>query len=223
MKKFNLNKKQLDQLYSIEKKTMKVISEIFDCSEITISRRLHKYGIPIRPLSETNKNKHRKGLNLDKDLLNNLYTNQEKSIRKIAKILNCSSGTVSNYLHKYNIPIRPIPGCGKGKNNLNYGKSRSHGKCTCYGGIWMRSSWEVELAKWMDKNNIKWEYECKRFILKDRTYLPDFYLPEKQLWHEVKGWFHEQHQETIRQFREMYPQENILVLTKPIYESIIRS
>ena len=47
----------------------------------------------------------------------------------------------------------------------------------------------------MDKWNIKWEYEPHRFLLEiegEKTYYtPDFYLPEFNLYHEVKGWSHD--------------------------------
>ena len=110
----------------------------------------------------------------------------------------------------------------QGKNNPMYGKSTPHGKGAYYKDIWMRSTWEIKIAKWLDKHKIKWLYEPKRFILKDRTYCPDFYLPERNIYWEIKGWFYKRSQETIRQFRELYPEENLLVLTKPIYEAIVK-
>lgn len=45
-------------------------------------------------------------LNLDKDLLYELYINQKMTSKEVALYLNCSSKTVRNYLTRYNIPIR---------------------------------------------------------------------------------------------------------------------
>jgi hypothetical protein len=56
----------------------------------------------------------------------------------------------------------------------------------------MRSSWEVKVAKWLDENHIKWEYESKSCVFKlcdGHTYLVDFYLPELNKHIEVKGWW----------------------------------
>jgi hypothetical protein len=60
-----------------------------------------------------------------------------------------------------------------------------------YNGITLKGSWEVMVAKWLDKNNIKWnpvttpiEYEWKGI----RKYYPDFYLPDYNLYIEVKGY-----------------------------------
>lgn len=111
----------------------------------------------------------------------------------------------------------------KGKMNPMYGITSPHGKGSYYKGIWMRSTWEVNIAKWLDKHNIKWQYESKRFELKSKTYCPDFYLPGRNIYWEVKGWFHKRHQETIRMFRELYPAEKIIVFTKPLYDAILQS
>ena len=108
-----------------------------------------------------------------------------------------------------------------GKNSPRFGKSCPHGKGAYYKGIWMRSGWEINIAKWLDRMGWGWRYEPKRFELRDRTYAPDFYLPEKNIYWEIKGWFHKRHQETIEQFRELYPKEHLIVITKSIYEMIM--
>jgi len=108
-----------------------------------------------------------------------------------------------------------------GKNSYRYGKPPAHGKGEWYirkdkTKIWMRSSYEIKFAKWLDRKNLTWQYEPKRFYLKDRTYAPDFYVKEWNKWIEIKGWFHKRHQETIRQFKELNPKLAIEVLTKDI-------
>lgn len=60
-----------------------------------------------------------------------------------------------------------------------------------YGGIKLKGSWEVIVAKWLDVNNIKWEHETKSFDYiwnGNRKYYPDFYLPEFNMFIEVKGY-----------------------------------
>ena len=57
-----------------------------------------------------------------------------------------------------------------------------------FGSIQMRSSWEVNIAKILSMEKIGWTYEPERFYFSNGTsYLPDFYLPEKNTWLEVKG------------------------------------
>ena len=88
------------------------------------------------------------------------------------------------------------------------------GKCvpffvTIYNNIPMRSTWEANFAKWCDLSGIKWLYESKTFDLGSTTYTPDFYLPEFDLWIEVKGWLTEKSKEKMSIFNK---KENLLIL-----------
>jgi len=66
-------------------------------------------------------------------------------------------------------------------------------KIVNYNGFKLNGKWELEVAKWLDKNNIKWtniitnpfDYEWNGKI---HSYFPDFYLIEKNLYLEVKGY-----------------------------------
>jgi hypothetical protein len=75
----------------------------------------------------------------------------------------------------------------------SYSASKVNGRCkkSEYKGFKMDSSWELEFAKWCDSQNIKWikpkngfEYEWNGI----RTYFPDFYLSELNVYIEVKGY-----------------------------------
>lgn len=80
------------------------------------------------------------------------------------------------------------------ENPDSYSASNVNGrvKKVEYNGILLDSSWEVEVAKYLDSNNIKWErpkigleyiWENKK-----RIYYPDFYLPQYNMYIEVKGY-----------------------------------
>lgn len=73
-----------------------------------------------------------------------------------------------------------------------------------YRGIWMRSNWEINIAKWLDLSNIKWKYEQKTFDLGNTTYTPDFYLPEFKCYLEIKGWFSLKMKKKINKFKKVY-------------------
>jgi hypothetical protein len=149
-----------------------------------------------------NKRKHRLGLTgyhgkfkqiITKEILINLYGNQLKNLEEIAKIFNCKKSTIYNYLINFNIPTNPDNRINKiismsGKNSHRFGKPPIHGKRIRYKDICFRSSWEVAYAKYLDKNQIKWLYESKTFDLGNCTYTPDFYLPEKNEYIEIKGY-----------------------------------
>lgn len=61
-----------------------------------------------------------------------------------------------------------------------------------YNGIKLKGTWEVETAKWLDRQNINWtnvitgfDYEWNNAT---HLYYPDFYLPEFNCYIEVKGY-----------------------------------
>lgn len=42
--------------------------------------------------------------------------------------------------------------------------------------VWLRSSWEYIYAKWLDKNNYKWDVEYQTYLIGDKKYRPDFFI-----------------------------------------------
>ena len=114
-----------------------------------------------------------------------------------------------------------------GKLNPMYGKKAAHGK-----GYWhitwenkkvfLRSSWELGFAKYLDSKQIRYEVESKRFpityeyegLKKEGTYCPDFYLPDKNKYYEVKGWWRDDAKVKFEAFKSQYLNiQNTLVNT----------
>lgn len=63
-----------------------------------------------------------------------------------------------------------------------------------YKGIILDSEWERIFAIWLDEKEIKWERPLTGFKYQwegERIYYPDFYLPEYDLYIEVKGYTRE--------------------------------
>jgi len=104
-----------------------------------------------------------------------------------------------------------------GVGNPMFGKV-THGKGNKYNNYYMRSSYEIAYAKWLDSNNIKWVYEPVAFKVdsngKQTTYRPDFYLPETDEYIEIKGWWRDDAKEKFLEFRKKYPLINLAVLEK---------
>ena len=105
-------------------------------------------------------------------------------------------------------------GEGMGRNNVMFGKVVFSHKRYYYKGIWMRSSWEVAYAKYLDKNNLKWEYERDTFNLKNTTYTPDFYLPETNQYVEIKGYMHSEAYLKIKEFILNNPDINYVIIRR---------
>jgi len=99
-------------------------------------------------------------------------------------------------------------------------QKHSYAKGGYYGEQWMRSSWELKYAEYLDKKGIKWEYETKWFIFKNGLrYLPDFYLPELNEWHEVKGWMDEKSKTKIALFISEFPNEKLVIIDKEVWKN----
>lgn len=92
----------------------------------------------------------------------------------------------------------------QGSNHQRYGKKCALAKPARYNGMCFRSKWEAELAKYLDSKSIRWYYEWKRFYFKDCSYLPDFYLPDYDLYVEVKGLMRPEGAKRISRFMNTY-------------------
>lgn len=74
---------------------------------------------------------------------------------------------------------------------------------TIYNGYKFRSRLEARWAVFFDSLGIRYEYEPEGFVLSDGTYyLPDFYLPDFDMWVEVKGKMTNEDEHKITQFRQ---------------------
>jgi hypothetical protein len=60
------------------------------------------------------------------------------------------------------------------------------GKQTEYKGVVFRSTWEAKFAFQLDDLKIAWQYEPRVFSYENRHYTPDFYLPQFDLYIEIK-------------------------------------
>lgn len=120
----------------------------------------------------------------------------------------------------------------KGKKNPGYGKCR-HGKGVWYNKsdgarVFLRSSYELAFAKYLDSYNATWLYEPQAFpinytfkgIEKEGTYRPDFYLPSTDTWIEVKGWWRDDARAKFDAFCAQYPDIIILVYDEQKLKSI---
>lgn len=101
----------------------------------------------------------------------------------------------------------------RGENSNFFGKIY-HGRgewylCKDGSKVWMRSSWEIKYAKYLDESNVKWLYEPKTFPIvysgKQGTYTPDFYLIESETYIEIKGWWRDDAFIKYQSFKEHYP------------------
>lgn len=98
----------------------------------------------------------------------------------------------------------------KSKSNPNCGGQTNYKKFQ-YRGRWFDSSWEIEIAKYLDSKKIKWKRDKKTYFKwqdkdgTERRYHPDFYLIDYGIFLEPKNKFLQQKDKLkIDQVRERY-------------------
>lgn len=88
---------------------------------------------------------------------------------------------------------------------------------TWYKGVKFRSRLEARWAVFFDAIGIRYEYEMEGFQMEDGTeYLPDFYLPDLDIWIEVKGIMTGVDQHKIDMFRKSLTHPSYLLVVGPI-------
>lgn len=184
------------------------IADEFEVSQGAISTRLRRWGV-----SNLDGNRFKR-VEIPKDILYDLYWNKKMHPIDIGKKFGCTKMTIHNKMKEYGIPTRtksqsrmgelnPIYNVGHTKearkkmslafrNGREMGYNKIWGNISLYespnqGMVKMRSDWEVKTADYLTHNDINWYYEYKRLNLRDVSYLPDFYLPDFDLYIEVKG------------------------------------
>lgn len=101
--------------------------------------------------------------------------------------------------------IAPPIGSGVGNGSYYFKQDGSR--------IWLRSTYEVRMAKALDYLSIPWEYESKSFNLSTiGIYHPDFWLPDRDMWLEVKGYMRPEAQLKLVVFHEMYRNIDLRIL-----------
>ncbi len=106
-------------------------------------------------------------------------------------------------------PAYQCPLCMQPVAGLTRHMAAAHGGCV-YKGIAMRSSWEIWVAKELDRRGLPWAYEDTLFRLSDgKLYLPDFHVMPKghpDYYLEVKGRWLGGARKKFMQFQREYPQ-----------------
>lgn len=106
-RKLNLNKKEVIRLYLKERLSQNTIAKKFKCNTSSIGKFLKKNNIKIRKFTKTkNKLWNMRGLN-EKEIIK-LYTQNNISMKRIAKRFDCSDALISKILKENSIKLNDI-------------------------------------------------------------------------------------------------------------------
>lgn len=93
---------------------------------------------------------------------------------------------------------------------------------------YFRSSWEANYARYLNYIREPWEYEPKEFEFPvkrgNRTYKPDFWLPKRQQWIEIKGYMDQKSRTKLNRFKKYFPEEfaKLVVIGEAEYKEIAK-
>ena len=113
-----------------------------------------------------------------------------------------------------------------------YSRGRG-GKRDDLDGLYVRSSWEANYARYLNwlqaRGEIRgWEYEPDVFLFEGytrgaRAYTPDFKVTEKNgevIYHEVKGWMDGPSKTRLKRMAKHYPHIKVIVIGEAEYKAI---
>ncbi len=83
--------------------------------------------------------------------------------------------------------------------------------------IYFYSRWEANFARILNRLHVKWEFQYKTFDLESQNYTPDFFLPYSKTYVEIKNFLSEYSRNRDEKFRQLYPQEKLVLILKPEY------
>lgn len=73
-----------------------------------------------------------------------------------------------------------------------------------------QGSFEISVSNWLNKNKTDYNWQPQTFLMLDgRTYTPDLYLPDQDLWVEIKGRWYGDAKEKWDWFHKEYPNSEV--------------
>lgn len=149
------------------------------------------------------------------------YTAKGKILvpRLIKHCLNCRKefATPRWQNHKYCCVACSINDIGGRPTSPKAARAKSGIRSDISPNIYFFSRWEANFARIMNLLKIKWIFQPKTFDLKYQNYTPDFYLPERGLYIEIKNFLSDYSLKRDNSFRKLHPKEKLILILKSDY------
>jgi len=217
------NKEWLEEQYIFHRKSYEQIEREFNIEKNTICHWMKEFGIKARNCSESHLGKK---YNISEDVLRLRGERISKALTgKLVGDKNPFYG--KHHTEETKQHLSKIPRIS-GKDHPRYGKpaypGSGHGNGAYFTKsnnviIWLRSSYEILFATELEKQTVAWEYEKRIELQNDIIWHPDFYLPEYDLYVEVKGYLTDDSKQKMIMFNNKYPDKKLIVLQ---YDDIIK-
>ncbi len=139
--------------------------------------------------------------------------------RLVRNCLTCNKQfeTLKSQNHKYCSVFCSIRDIGSRITSPKAAKGKSGIRKDISPTICFYSRWEANFARILNMMDIQWEFQPRRFDLLTQKYTPDFYLPEYDLFIEIKNFLSEFSRNRDERFRKLYPDIKLHLLLKDEY------
>lgn len=189
--------------------TLQDIATLWGTSSSTVQSVFRKHGVPTRTPSQAKKGrqnlKRRKlSIEIESQVLDAYL--QGDSLSEIAARFGITISLVHSIRQRSGMACRPRS-CrpSSGQRTLVY-MSNAGRRCS------FRSMWEYAYAEYLDTQGVEWAYESHTFILSDGTaFIPDFWIPSRSEWIEIKGYLRDDAAQKIEAFRNEYPSHSLRI------------
>lgn len=240
--KDNLGSEQQQQIineYIQNHLSIREIAEKYNLKRKYISKILRFNDVYIEGSFITKKNKEIFKSKIGQTIIKE-YQLPGNNVRSLARKYKVKRSTVNVILKHANIKLKSCQdtrqeqvnlGLCTGKNHSRFGKQSPKGSGRCrwyhYNGKTYQGSWEFKVGLWLEHKKEK--FYCHENVRQfkyqvdeiERTYCPDFYLPDKNIFIEVKGYFTKQDREKIKVVRELYQDITIEIYDKNKLKSLL--
>jgi transposase len=198
---------QIDQMLALYHagKTLKEIADELSvirgtpCSNGTVSKVLRKAGIPMRPSIK----RHKLTPELRQELAGRYAAGE--IMAALQKAYGVSSTVVTDCLDEFGIAHR-----------TGWGRFHAPEWTDALGRTWVfKSRWELAYAQHLDARDLAWDYEGRKFGLRECScYTPDFAveLGGVEEYHEVKGWLDDRTIARMQEFARTYPARHLVLV-----------
>ncbi len=165
--------------------------------KISLWLKTHPHFIPRRPHIEGKLVCHNPKCNRNFNTL--LYLTKKRKYCSVSCAISVIGGQTTS------------PKASKGKSGIR----KDIDKSICF-----YSTWEANFARVLQLLKVRWEYAPKVFDLGKHTYRPDFYLPDNNVYIEIKNFMNDYSIERDRSFRKLNPDINLEIISKIEYKQL---
>lgn len=160
--------------------------------------------------------------NREKVSLDNSIKNSEFHIRLLIDTLpekykEETSEELEKIIYDYLSNIRDVATLSQNQTYVE--QAYKEGSRPDLGDTIFRSSWEANIARILNRNNISWEYEKECFELNDIPYLPDFFIGDDTIL-EVKGFWDSESADKVDLFIRTFPNKKVYIVDGDMYQNL---